>query len=53
MGEYSCEIILDLDQWFRRRCLLKKKFTDGRWTKTDHNKNHEKSPSRQSVKLAN
>ena len=31
-GEHSCEIILNLDQWFRRRCRLKKKFMhDGRW----------------------
>ena len=28
--EHSCEVILNLDQWFRRRCRLKKKFTDGR-----------------------
>ena len=35
-GEHSCEIILNLDQWFR--CRLKKKFAqDGRHTKTDHN----------------
>ena len=27
-GEHSCEMILNLDQWFRRRCPLKKKFTD-------------------------
>ena len=33
-GEYSCEIILNLDQWFRRRYCLKKKFMDGRLTKT-------------------
>ena len=26
-GEHSCEIILNLDKWFRR-CRLKKKFTD-------------------------
>ena len=24
-GEHSCEIILKLDRWFRRRCCLKKK----------------------------
>ena len=31
--EHSCEIVLNLDQWFRRRCLLKKQFTgDGRKT---------------------
>ena len=28
--EQFSEIILNLDQWFRRRCHLKKKFTDGR-----------------------
>ena len=27
MGEHSCEIILNLDLWFRMGCL-KKKFTD-------------------------
>ena len=27
-GEHSCEIILNLDKWFRRRCHLKKTFTD-------------------------
>ena len=27
---YSCEIILNLNQWFRRRCRLKKKFMDDR-----------------------
>ena len=27
-GEHSCEIILNLDKWFRRKCCLKKKFTD-------------------------
>ena len=26
-GEHSIEIILNLGQWFRRRCHLKKKFT--------------------------
>ena len=30
-GEYSCEIILNLDQWFRR-CRLKKKFKDSKRT---------------------
>ena len=25
--EHSCEVIWNLDQWFRRRCHLKKKFT--------------------------
>ena len=28
-GEHSCEIILNLDQLFRRKCHLKKKFTEG------------------------
>ena len=28
MGENSCEVILNLDQWFRR--CLKKKFTDNK-----------------------
>ena len=28
-GDHSCEVILNLDQWFRRRRHLKKKFTDG------------------------
>ena len=41
-GEHSCEVICNLDQWFRRKCPLKKKFTDGRMhdgqrTKTNHN----------------
>ena len=27
-GHHSCEIILTLDQWFRRRCPFKEKFTD-------------------------
>ena len=31
------EIILNLDQWFRRICHLKKKFTDRQRTKTDYN----------------
>ena len=44
-GEQSCEIFLNLDQWLRKRCHLKKKFTDA-WRrritiahleKTDHN----------------
>ena len=36
-GEPSCEFILNLDQWFRRRCRLKKKFMeDAQRTKTDH-----------------
>ena len=26
--EQICEIILNFNQWFRRRCHLKKKFTD-------------------------
>ena len=30
IGEHSCEVILNMDQWFRRRCRLKKKFTNGR-----------------------
>ena len=39
---HSCEGIWNLDQWFRRRCRLKKKFThgrmtDGRRTKSDYN----------------
>ena len=34
-GEQSSEIILNLDQWFR--CPSKKKFTDGRQMKSDHN----------------
>ena len=40
-GEHSSEVNLNLDQWFRGRCHLKKKFTDeggqthgGRRTKT-------------------
>ena len=41
--EHSCEVILNLDKWFRRRCRLKKKCTDARWTKLDHNS----SPSAQ------
>ena len=28
MGEHSCEVILNLDKWFRRRCSLKTKLTD-------------------------
>ena len=27
--EHFCKIILNLDQWFRRRCRLKLKFTEG------------------------
>ena len=27
-GKHSCKVILYLDRWFRRRCHLKKKFTD-------------------------
>ena len=23
-GEHTCEVILNLDQWFRRRCVIKK-----------------------------
>ena len=33
--EHSYEV-WNLDQWFKR-CRLQKKFTDGRWTRTDHN----------------
>ena len=46
LWEKSCEIIVLLEQWFRRRCHLKKKSTvdrrmhvrqmDGRGMKTDH-----------------
>ena len=28
-GKLSCEVIWNLDQWFRRICRLKKKFMDG------------------------
>ena len=35
--EHSCESISSLNQWFRRRCGLKKKLMDTRQTKTDHN----------------
>ena len=28
--EQSCEILLKLVQWYRRRCSLKKLWTDGR-----------------------
>ena len=31
-GEHSCKIILNLVKWFRRRCRLKKTFTDNRLT---------------------
>ena len=41
-GEHSCEGIINLDQLFRR-CRLKKKLTNARQTKTDHNS----SPSAQ------
>ena len=27
-GEHSCEIILNLDMWFRSRCYLKEKFIE-------------------------
>ena len=27
-GEHSCEIILNLDKWFRSRCYLKEKFIE-------------------------
>ena len=27
-GEHSCEMILNLDQWYRIRCCLKKKFKE-------------------------
>ena len=41
-GKPSCEVILNLDQWFKKRCCLKKKITDERTQdaqqkKTDHN----------------
>ena len=29
-GEHSCEVILNLDQWFRRSCRLKKTFAEDR-----------------------
>ena len=32
LGEHSCEVILNLNQWFRRRCHLKKKFMHDRRT---------------------
>ena len=38
-GEHSCEVILNLDQWFRRRFRLKKKFTDNGST-TDKDRSH-------------
>ena len=34
-GEHSYEVIWNLDQWFRRRCHLKKKATDRRTTNED------------------
>ena len=37
MGEHSCEIILNLGQWFSSRCCLKKKVKDARQMKDDHN----------------
>ena len=38
MGNIHVKLFfLNLDQGFRRRCHLKEKFTDTRWTKTDHN----------------
>ena len=27
-GEHSCEVVLNLDQWFSRKCCLKEKFAD-------------------------
>ena len=30
--EYSCEFVLNLDQWFRRRCPLIKKLMDRKCT---------------------
>ena len=38
-GEQTCEVILNLDQWFRRRCPYKEKVYTRR-TKTDHNSSH-------------
>ena len=35
-GEHSCEVILNLDQWFR--CGLKKDYAHR--TKIDHNSSH-------------
>ena len=29
--DHSCEIILNLDQWLRRRCCSKKKFKEDRF----------------------
>ena len=42
------EELFDLDQWFGKRCHLKKMFTDGgthnrKWTKTNHKAHHEPS----------
>ena len=36
-GKHSCEVFLNLDQWFRRRCRLKKSLqaADAQRTKTD------------------
>ena len=34
-GEPSCEVILNLNQWLRRRCHLNIKFRDGRMTDKD------------------
>ena len=40
-GEYSREIFVDLDQWFKRRCCLKKKFMkDPHKMKTDPNSSY-------------
>ena len=37
--EHSCEVILNLHEWFRRSCRLKKglRTGDARGTRTDHN----------------
>ena len=35
--EQECEVILNLNLWFKKRCHLKKKFTHNGRTKTDHN----------------
>ena len=34
---HSCETWLNLAQWFRRRCCLKKLWTDGQTDDDDHN----------------